>query len=116
LSCHELNGISKFPGGGFASNLSFAFTNLNGRENAVKWFMEPPTAVFKSQPLRSIHQLNEEEAGALVAYLEKAEEMPYPYNPWLRICLAIASLIGAGIIGGGIAFTIRKKSQSEKSQ
>jgi mono/diheme cytochrome c family protein len=110
LSCHELNGISKFPGGGFAHNLSFAFTDLNGRENALKWFIEPPTEVFKSEPLRSIHQLNEEEAGALVAYLEKAEDMPYEFNPWLKMRLAIASLITAAIIGYAIAFTNRKKS------
>ncbi len=111
LACHELNGISKFPGGNFASNLSFAFTDLNGRDNAIKWFANPLADIFSAQVLRDIHQLSEEESSAVVSYLEKAEEMPYDYNPYLRMRFALVSLGGAVIVGLIIGLRNAKKNE-----
>jgi len=72
ISCHSVQGATKYGGGSLGGDLSGVFKKLGGRKGLTPWLSSMPNPtmmpVYKGQPL------TEEEIQALVAFLEDASQ------------------------------------------
>jgi len=94
-ACHTVRGLGGLSGGRLGPDLTKVYERIGGRKPLAAWLLGPATTTMR--PVFKGHPLNSEEILPLVAYLEKAAQLPGEDDAISPLNFFLIGLLGSAI-------------------